>query len=52
MSKTSYIGRSRGLSRLYAHLVLVTKYRNEVISSDVLPLVTAAISRAVSQVAM
>ena len=36
MSKASYIGRSRGVSRLYAHLVLVTKYRNDVISPDIL----------------
>lgn len=36
MSKTSYIRRSRGVSRLYAHLVLVTKYRNNVISPDLL----------------
>ena len=36
MSKTSYIGRSRGVSRLYAHLVLVTKYRNNVINPDIL----------------
>lgn len=36
MSKTSYIARSRGVSRLYAHLVLVTKYRNNVITPDIL----------------
>lgn len=36
MSKTSYIPRSRGVSRLYAHLVLVTKYRNNVITPDLL----------------
>ncbi len=27
MAKNNYIGRSRGVSRLYAHLILVTKYR-------------------------
>ena len=36
MSKTSYIARSRGVSRLYAHLGLVTKYRNNVINPDIL----------------
>ena len=36
MTKTSYIARSRGVSRLYAHLVLVTKYRNDVITPDIL----------------
>ena len=36
MSKTSYIGRSRGVSRLYAHLILVTKYRNNVITPEIL----------------
>ena len=36
MTKSSYIARSRGVSRLYAHLVLVTKYRNDVITPDLL----------------
>ena len=36
MTKSSYITRSRGVSRLYAHLVLVTKYRNDVITPDIL----------------
>ena len=36
MTKTSYIARSRGVSRLYAHLVLVTKYRQDVITPEVL----------------
>ena len=36
MTKSSYIARSRGVSRLYAHLVLVTKYRNNVITPDIL----------------
>ena len=36
MTKTSYIARSRGVSRLYAHLVLVTKYRNDVITLGLL----------------
>ena len=35
MTKNSYIARSRGVSRLYAHLVLVTKYRNDVITPDI-----------------
>jgi putative transposase len=36
MSKSSYIARSRGVSRLYAHLVLVTKYRADAISPEIL----------------
>ena len=36
MSKTTYIARSRGVSRLYAHLVIVTKYRQDVINPDIL----------------
>lgn len=36
MSKSSYIARSRGVSRLYAHLVLTPKYRRNVISLEML----------------
>lgn len=36
MSKNSYIARSRGVSRLYAHLVLTTKYRYDVINPEML----------------
>lgn len=36
MPKGSYIARSRGISRLYAHLVLTPKYRKSVISLEML----------------
>ncbi len=34
MSKNNYIARSRGVSRLYAHLILVTKYRLPTMSDE------------------
>ena len=34
MAKNSYIARSRGVSRLYAHLILVTKYRKPAINNE------------------
>jgi putative transposase len=36
MPKNSYIARSRGVSRLYAHLVLTPKYRRKVITVEML----------------
>lgn len=36
MPRNSYIARSRGVSRLYAHLVLTTKYRYDVIHPKML----------------
>ena len=34
MPKNNYIARSRGVSRLYAHLILVTKYRLPTMSDE------------------
>ena len=34
MPKNNYIARSRGVSRLYAHLILVTKYRLPTMSEE------------------
>ncbi len=36
MPKNNYIARSRGVSRLYAHLILVTKYRLPTMSEEMM----------------
>jgi len=36
MNKNSYIARSRGVSRLYGHLILVTKYRLKTMSPEMM----------------
>jgi putative transposase len=36
MTKSRYIARSRGVSRLYAHLVLTTKFRLKVMPPEIL----------------
>ncbi len=36
MPKNNYIPRSRGVSRLYAHLILVTKYRLPTMSNEMI----------------
>ncbi len=36
MTKNTHIGRSRGVSRLYGHLILVTKYRLKTMSPEMM----------------
>ena len=36
MNKNSYISRSRGVSRLYGHLILITKYRLHTMSPEMM----------------
>ena len=36
MTKSSYLARSRGVSRLYGHLILVTKYRLKTMSPEMM----------------